>query len=386
MKCPNCGFENRDDARFCKECGTKLSLSRDEEIYEKSKKSEQLYSSREPYREEYDRKETAYLEDEESYMPGHYEKKKGAGVLPAAAAVLVLCVCVAAGAWFFLFRGGQGEKTAENTAEKITAQDSAAANSAEVEKDASADTGATSTKDSSDTPAASTPASDTPATEAPATESQAADTRAAGSTVAIGSGTQEEENAQVLEDTGADSYDYADITSADDFHGVYLDSDYSIVYPKNFFKGANVIEGGYELYTADNQVTLTVTKKEVEGDSVKTLRKLHRQYENMLGTDKESNGVNISPGDDEMDGWNHTIVAGNEKDNPGRGIYMIAAADDNYVYTQVFEYTDVSGGREYCPQNYVIECLYRGCSFSFTSHPKIRSYNRYMEEGNDILN
>ena len=43
MKCPKCGFENKEDARFCKECGNKLSMSRDEEIYEKSKNSEELY-------------------------------------------------------------------------------------------------------------------------------------------------------------------------------------------------------------------------------------------------------------------------------------------------------------------------------------------------------
>ncbi len=47
----------------------------------------------------------------------------------------------------------------------------------------------------------------------------------------------------------------------------------------------------------------------------------------MLGTDKENNGVNISPGDHVSDGWRHTIVAGNEEANPGKGIYMIAAAD-----------------------------------------------------------
>lgn len=367
MKCPNCGFENREDARFCKECGTKLSLSRDEEIYEKSKNSEQLYSFREPYREEYERKGAAYQDDKESYMPGHYEKKRGRGILAVAAVILILCVCIAAGTLFFLSRGSQGERTAENTTEMTSLANASEADSAGEEKNASNEEKAS-------------------ATENTKAENAAADTRAAGSTVAIGSGTQEEENTQVLEDTGADTYDYADITSAEDFNGIYLDSDYSIVYPKNFFKGTNVIEGGYELYTADNQVTLTVTRKAVEEDSVKTLKKLHKKYENMLGTEKESNGVNISPGDNVFDGWNHTIVAGNEKDNSGKGIYMIAAADDNYVYMQVFEYTDVSGGREYCPQNYVIECLYRGCSFSFTSHPKIRSYNRYMEEGNDILN
>lgn len=376
MKCPNCGFENREDARFCKECGTKLSLSRDEEIYEKSKKSEQLYTSLgRTYREEYGKKGDILPEDEEDYVPRRYEKK-GRTVWPVAAIVLAVCVCAVAIVFFVLFRGTGEEKMAADVAEKTTQQNALTDTAGEDTADGGEDISSEEVK-SEEAPAANAEASSGDA---------AADIRAAGSTVAIGSGTQGEDNASVLEDTGADSYDYADITSVEDFNGIYLDSDYSIVYPKNFFKGANAIEGGYELYTADNQVTLTVTRKDLKEDSGKTLRKLHRKYEKMLGTDEEHNGVNISPGDSVDDGWAHTVVAGNEKDHPGRGIYMIAAADDSHVYTQVFEYTDVSGGREYCPQNYVIECLYRGCSFSFTSHPKIRSYNRYMQEGNNILN
>ncbi len=363
MKCPKCGFENKEDARFCKECGNKLSMSRDEEIYEKSKNSEELYPDKTgTYREEYDDGETMFQDDQNEYIPGPYGKKKGKGILFLAIAVFVICIAAAAGTFFFLSSHNQ-EKQAAN---EITASDTAAETTT-----APAGTADTSTGSDTQTTADNT--------------SPAADTRAIGNTVAIGS-ENEEETDQVLEDTGADSYDYADITSAEDFNGIYLDSDYSIVYPKNFFKGANVIDGGYEFYTADNQVTLTVTKKELEGDSEKTLKKIHNQYEKMLGTDKENNGVNISPGDHVSDGWRHTIVAGNEEANPGKGIYMIAAADDKNVYMQVFEYVDVSGGQEYCPQNYVIECLYRGCSFSFTSHPKIRSYERYMEEGNDILN
>lgn len=377
MKCPKCGFDNKENARFCKECGSKLAMSRDEEIYEKSKQPEAWYTERkESYREEYDSGETIY-QKEDRYVPGHYEKKSSRGILIVAAALLVVCIGGAAGMFFFLSHNG-GEKKAVDAPTTTETMAENTANKQKVEDSGSEETSGASSESGG----------------------ASADTRATGSTVAIGSGdgdsddagtvsgetSEEQDGTQVLEDTGADSYDYADITSADDFNGVYLDSDYSIVYPKNFFKGVNVIDGGYELYTADRQVTLTVTKKEADGDTEKALKKIHKQYRNLLGTDKENNGVDISPGDDTLDGWRHTIVAGNEQANPGKGVYMIAAADDTNIYTQVFEYTDTSGGQEYCPQNYVIECLYRGCSFSFTSHPKIRSYDRYMQEGNDILN
>ena len=362
MRCPKCGYDNNDNARFCKECGTKLAMSRDEEIYEKSRKSESGYSNRkESYCEEYNDNQTIYQNRQEGYViPERSVKKRGRNIL--AIFIVFFLLCIAAGAGLFLFISHEKK---EKSVQEMTMEPG-------------------KEKAEGKEPSSQTNTETTTALEQATTMAATADTRAIGSTVTGISEESEEEDTYNLQDTGADTYDYADITSADDFNGVQLDDDYHVVYPKDFFKGARIIDGGYELYTADNQVTLTVTKERLTGDSEETLKGIHDKYENKVDYEKENNGVNITPGDDKKDGWRHTIVAGNKKSDISKGLYMIAAANDEYVYIQLFEYKDVSGGEEYCPQNYVIECLYRGCSFSFTSHPKLRSYKRYMEEGNDL--
>ena len=89
-------------------------------------------------------------------------------------------------------------------------------------------------------------------------------------------------------------------------------------------------------------------------------------------------GVRVKASKVDDDGWAHSVAGGIYRDDTSKGCYMLTVSNGKKIYTMDVEYTSTYFDY-YNPQNYMIDCMYRGFAHSGTSY-QIRSYEQFLAD------
>lgn len=163
------------------------------------------------------------------------------------------------------------------------------------------------------------------------------------------------------------------------------DGSYSFVYPKNFFNSAsyNQQEGSYVFEASDGVSRMECSKKDAVslGNAVSSVKNIRERYRKMLASTYFEHPKKELKADSQ--GMTHVILAGYTDSSRDEGIYFILASDGKYDYVMEYTYPveDKSTDNPKGKTDYVLDCIYRGTSFSGSSKA-MRSYEDFLKDKN----
>ena len=157
------------------------------------------------------------------------------------------------------------------------------------------------------------------------------------------------------------------------------DKSFSFGYPKYMFNYSESDDASNS-YTltyegGDEWLELKVYEEDNPGDPVANARKLYDKYVS------QSYATYFSKEPKEVDstGMARALIGGLADASGTTGSYIIAANDGKKNYILEFYYPDPDINYDYDDINYVVDCVYRYCSFSGGSY-KPRSYQQFLKD------
>lgn len=157
------------------------------------------------------------------------------------------------------------------------------------------------------------------------------------------------------------------------------DKSFSFGYPKYMFNYSESDDASNS-YTltyegGDEWLELNVYEEDNPGDPVANARKLYDKYVS------QSYATYFSKEPKEVDstGMARALIGGLADASGTTGSYIIAANDGKKNYILEFYYPDPDINYDYDDINYVVDCVYRYCSFSGGSY-KPRSYQQFLKD------
>ena len=199
-----------------------------------------------------------------------------------------------------------------------------------------------------------------------------------------------------------DSEEYSDDTEVDasytDNSGMYIsdcltvddyyqrsssDGSFSFAYPKYVFNGSDINEeeNYYDYYYEDDNGNRTMEMKiyneDNPGDAVQNTKDL---FYNMSATPSEVL-YKVEPKDEVNDqGMGRGIVAGTyDYISDDTCVYIVVANDGEKNYIMEFYYPDSAPEYDYDDVNYIVDCVYRYCSFAGGTY-KPRSHDLFIKD------
>ncbi|MDO4943362.1 MAG: hypothetical protein Q4E73_11095 [Lachnospiraceae bacterium] len=163
---------------------------------------------------------------------------------------------------------------------------------------------------------------------------------------------------------------YASVTSED--------GSYSFAYPKYMFNSSSLDNGVYTFAHHDGDVAdyqLKVYKESNSGNPIDNANALYHRFSPSF-TGKYFEMVSDST---DSQGMARALLAGYLDSLKQEGVYIIAANDGSDNYILEFHYYDNNSSDEYKDINYVVDCVYRGCSFSGTTY-RLRTFSQFQAD------
>ena len=178
------------------------------------------------------------------------------------------------------------------------------------------------------------------------------------------------------------SMNISDCLSVDDYYQRdSADGSFSFAYPKYVFNDADINEeeNYYDYYYEDDNGNRTIEMKfyseDDPGDAVQNAKEL---FYSIIGEPSEVL-YQVEPKDQVgADGMARGIVAGTY-DDEGTCVYIVAANDGQKDYIMELYYPDSAPEYDYDDVNYIIDCVYRYCSFAGGTY-KPRSHELFMRD------
>ena len=320
MYCKKCGTKNKDDARFCANCGAKLVVPP-----QQPKQPEQLYT--EP--------------QNETKQPNHAGKLSSKNWIIILACVIVVIAVVFA---FQYFNSGDKKEVTATTEDKTTAK-------------------TTENKKSSDN---------------------------SGEDVADGDteNNSDTDKSQALSYTDNESMDLSACTDADDYEYVSSDDNsFEFAYPKYLFNRSYVNDAGnqYTLEYAnsdkddDYEVKAVISSQKARsGNAVKSVQKLYKQKKKAI---KKVTFTYPQGGKTPKlyQGKSSMIVMGYLDSAKTKCQYVLITSDGKKDYVMQINFVDSDYKDEYKEINYVVDCMYRGCSFTNSAY-QMRTFEQSKED------
>ena len=178
------------------------------------------------------------------------------------------------------------------------------------------------------------------------------------------------------------SMNISDCLSVDDYYQRdSADGSFSFAYPKYVFNDADINEeeNYYDYYYEDDNGNRTIEIKfyseDDPGDAVQNAKEL---FYSISGEPSEVL-YQVEPKDQVgADGMARGIVAGTY-DDEGTCVYIVAANDGQKDYIMELYYPDSAPEYDYDDVNYIIDCVYRYCSFAGGTY-KPRSHELFMRD------
>lgn len=151
------------------------------------------------------------------------------------------------------------------------------------------------------------------------------------------------------------------------------DDSFSFGYPKYMFNNCyiNEEETWYSLFYNDS-CKLYVFEEDNPGDPILNAQKLYNRYASQV--DKVYFQKVSEQADDR--GMARALIGGRDIDT-GLQMYVIAANNGVKNYILEYRYPDPDINNEYDDSNYIVDCIYRYCSFGGGTY-KPRSYQQFL--------
>ena len=169
--------------------------------------------------------------------------------------------------------------------------------------------------------------------------------------------------------------DYNTVTAKDD--------SFSFAYPKYLFNHSEVNEEGtsytfsYKGNSASdsNEAELSVYTQENEGDPLQNARELYQNF----SSEVYKKYFKMYPSRVDSSGMARTLIGASADSSEKTGVYIIAANDGKRDYILKFTYPDPDMTNDYNEIDYVVDCVYRFCSFSGGTYQP-RSYQQFLDD------
>lgn len=171
--------------------------------------------------------------------------------------------------------------------------------------------------------------------------------------------------------------DYNVVTDLDNYRTEVIDDAMSFIYPCGFFSTVDTDGKNYTFKTNNDEFTYYIRVETADSDAISEVMNAYAAKNSQI----ESNGdvsVRITNSNTDSDGWAHSIVAGSYIDDDTKGCYLLTVSNGEKVYTMDIEY-NIKFVSFYNPQNYMIDCMYRGFSHSGTSY-ELRRYEQFQND------
>lgn len=360
MKCPICGKENKNDTKFCINCGYKFE----------KKQADQINTYNPNGLDKFESNNRAYADSSNQ----EYDRK---GTGPVKRLVIaVVAVLIVGGAGAGLLKSGLLNTSNDHYSRSLKkASDS---DSKESKEAATIDNQGLmadeDTTEDSETESSSTEVVTeiTKATE----ETQSTTTEIDSKNNTNSNGNQEITLPGV---EASNRPDYDNYLSPDNYESLTIDSDFSFSYPSGFFSKVEKYNKNYTFSTSDNSDTLYISCEPGSGDAIKDVKDASNKNTSLINAKEEKHGV-LVVSDKVKDGWAHCIVGGNYTDGQnGNGMYKVIVSNGSNIYTLDFEYGSSDNSTYYTAQNYMLECMYRYCEHSGTSY-KPRTWEMFSND------
>ena len=169
--------------------------------------------------------------------------------------------------------------------------------------------------------------------------------------------------------------DYNTVTAKDD--------SFSFAYPKYLFNHSEVNEEGtsytfsYKGNSASDsdEAELSVYTQENEGDPLQNAKELYQNF----SSEVYKKYFKMYPSRVDSSGMARTLIGASADSSEKTGIYIIAANDGKRDYILKFTYPDPDMTNDYNEIDYVVDCVYRFCSFSGGTYQP-RSYQQFLDD------
>ena len=195
--------------------------------------------------------------------------------------------------------------------------------------------------------------------------------------------TAKKENKETaLADTDNDSMNVDACLSPEDYNTITSkDGSFSFGYPKYLFNESEVNEEGtsytlsYKGDTGKKQAELVVYTEENSGNPLENAKELYSKFSSTV----YKTYFKMQPTRIDSSGMARTLIGASVDSSETEGTYIIAANDGEKNYILKFTYPDPDMSYDYNEIDYVVDCIYRYCSFSGGTYQP-RTYQQFLKD------
>lgn len=191
-----------------------------------------------------------------------------------------------------------------------------------------------------------------------------------------------EEAKKTLAYTDNSSMNVGSCLSTDAYDTVIAeDGSFSFGYPKYLFNRSEVNKDGtsytlsYKEEKALKTAELTVYTESNEGNALENAKQLYQQFSSQVNKIY----FKMQPTKIDSSGMARTLIGASVDSSETTGVYIIAANDGKKNYILKFTYPDSDMKDDYNQIDYVVDCVYRYCSFSGGTY-RPRTYQQFLKD------
>ena len=175
--------------------------------------------------------------------------------------------------------------------------------------------------------------------------------------------------------------DYSYCLSPDNYATFETNDGDTIAYPKNFFTSVTQDDEKISFTPSQDYPEYNIyTKSSEYENAIEEVQNRVSEYKEDMDNvtyQYPSNELKITVGDD---GYAKTVLAGMWDESSNIKVYYVIASDGTDTKILEFKYEpDDNAEEDHSNQDYMIDCLYRGTSFTGSTY-QMRTYNQFMND------
>ena len=193
---------------------------------------------------------------------------------------------------------------------------------------------------------------------------------------------EKKEAEHMLEDTENSHMSVENCLSTDAYNTVISeDGSFSFGYPKYLFNHSemNALGNSYSLTykegSEEKKAELAVYTEENEGNALENAKQLYDRFSSQVNKIY----FKMQPTRTDSEGMARTLIGASVDSSETTGVYIIAANDGEKNYILKFTYPDPDMKDDYNAIDYVVDCVYRYCSFSGGTY-RPRTYQQFLKD------
>lgn len=191
-----------------------------------------------------------------------------------------------------------------------------------------------------------------------------------------------EEEKRSLADTDNSSMNVDSCLNTDAYDTVIAeDGSFSFGYPKYLFNQSEVNKEGtsytlsYKEGNSSKTAELTVYTESNKGNALENAKQLYQRFSSQVN----KMYFKMQPTRIDSSGMARALIGASVDSSETMGVYIIAANDGEKNYILKFTYPDPDMKDDYNEIDYVVDCVYRYCSFSGGTY-RPRTYQQFLKD------